>query len=548
MDHLKTLLSLDLMPHGYCYLWDPRLVWLHVISDGLIALSYYCIPVALIYFVRKNRKTPFDRVCGMFSVFILACGTTHLLEIWNVWHASYLLAGAVKAITAGASLLTAAMLLTLIPKMLSIPDRMKLQGINRQLEQDLEDRAQAEAAREHNRAVRDALLEELAEQKYALDQHAIVAITDVQGRITYVNDKFLRISQYSQKELLGQNHRILNSGHHSKEFFEQMYRTIAGGGVWNGEIKNRAKDGTFYWVDTTIIPLLQKSGKPRQYVAIRADITERKRIETALAGQSMELARSHREIQSLNEQLEQRVMRRTAELVAANEDLESFSYSVSHDLRAPLRHMAGFSKLLQEDCGPSLDATAQHYVDMIQKGARKMGQLVDDLLNMGRIGRQRLIFQATDLNLLLQKARRDLEPDCQGRRIDWRIEPLPTVDCDPGLIQQVFSNLLSNAVKYTRRRDVAVIEIGQTASEGTPIIFVRDNGAGFDQNYADKLFVAFQRLHRTEEFEGTGVGLATVQRILRNHGGSIWAESAPDKGATFSFQLGYHPTLNRLKR
>jgi PAS domain S-box-containing protein len=404
---------------------------------------------------------------------------------------------------------------------------------------DITGRKRAEDGVKASLAASEATLKELADQKFALDQHAIVAVTDVQGTITYVNDKFCVISQYSEDELIGQNHRVLNSGHHPKEFFQQMYHTIANGGVWHGEIQNRAKDGSIYWVDTTIVPFIGADGKPQKYVAIRADVTERKLGE--------------KEIQKLNDDLELRVAERTAQLETANKELEAFSYSVSHDLGAPLRHIGGFSKLLVEEFGSSLDPNAQRYVDRIQSGTQKMGVLVDELLNLARVGRHALSLQPTKLNSIVAEVIAILQPDSLGRQVDWAIADLPAVDCDPVLVKQVFQNLLANALKFTRPHVGAagsspagtraptlrtVIEVSHSEQDGQPVFMVRDNGVGFNMKYVDKLFGVFQRLHSAEEFEGTGIGLVTVQRIVHKHGGQVWAEAEPDKGAAFYFTLG----------
>jgi len=244
-----------------------------------------------------------------------------------------------------------------------------------------------------------ASLKEIDDLKAALDEHAIVAITDPQGQITYVNDKFCAISQYSREELLGQDHRLINSGHHPKEFIHDLWTTIAHGKVWKGEIKNRAKDGSFYWVDTTIVPFLNELGKPRQYVAIRADITERKAAAD--------------EVRLLNTELEQRVVERTAEL-------ESFSYSISHDLRAPLRAMGGYARMLQEDVAAQLPPEAGQKLERIYENANKMGQLIDGLLAFSRLSRQPLKKQKVSPAHLVQRVLEELQPDHAGRRIRIR--------------------------------------------------------------------------------------------------------------------------------
>lgn len=897
------------MPHGHCYLWLPGVLALHIVSDALIALSYYSIPFTLVYFVRKRQDIPFNWMFLCFATFIVACGTTHLMEIWVIWYPTYWLSGLVKAITAVVSVPTAILLVKLVPQALVMPSPATLHAANAELAREIAERKRAEAealrlnddlerrvaertkelaeanevlkreiaerqraeqsSRENqqllqaiidnsttviyakdlqgryilvnrrfldmfhrtepdvlgktdhdlfakvdadaycaldarviaaNRALTEeetvpqddgihtyvsvksplwdtagkpyalfgvstditdhkreaektkwlasfpeknpnpiveldfatgtihyqnpfatrlfpdlqsrrmehpylagmlvvnealriggsrpfhreikvggscfaqtisyikenrrlriygaditelkhaeeqlkASLKEVNDLKAALDEHAIVAITGPQGKITYVNDKFCSISKYSRSELLGQDHRIINSGYHPKEFIRDLWNTIMDGKVWHGEIKNKAKDGSFYWVDTTIVPFLNEAGKPRQYIAIRTDITARKCAQEAqerlaalvnssddaiigetldgiitdwnpgaesllgytaaeLIGKPIAIAfpperikeeeevlvriargesvkhyetvrvrkdgrrldvsvtispilnqagkivgaskvarditerkRAEAEIRRLNAGLEARVAQRTAELEAANRELEAFSYSVSHDLRAPLRAINGFAGIVLEDFGTQLPEEGRNYLQRMRQGGLRMGELIDDLLAFSRLNRQPVTRQRVDTRELVHEVLAELNLGVLDRPIETRVTDVPDCPGDRALLKQVWTNLLSNAVKYTRGRTPAVIEIGCERTNGECAYFVRDNGVGFDMQYAGKLFGVFQRLHRVDEFEGTGVGLAIVQRVVHRHGGRVWASASPGNGATFYFTL-----------
>ena len=280
-------------------------------------------------------------------------------------------------------------------------------------------------------------------------------------------------------------------------------------------MKNRAKDGTHYWVDTTIVPFLGEQGKPYQYVAIRADITQRKQAEE--------------EIMILNEELEKRVRERT-------EEMESFSYSVSHDLRAPLRAINGYANILEEDYNDRLDEEGKRLLKEVQQNARKMGVLIDDLLAFSRIGRKEIERSAIDMNRLAKQAIKETEL-ASRHHASIKLWPLLPAKGDPALLQNVLNNLVSNAVKYSGKNEKPFIEIRSKRGNGELIYSVKDNGVGFDMQYEGKLFGLFQRLHSADEFPGTGVGLAMAKRIISKHKGRIWAQGKLNEGATFYFSL-----------
>ncbi|RQW03506.1 HAMP domain-containing protein, partial [candidate division KSB1 bacterium] len=248
--------------------------------------------------------------------------------------------------------------------------------------------------------------------------------------------------------------------------------------------------------------------------------------------------RAESEVRRLNEELEQRVKERTAQLEASNKDLEAFAYSVSHDLRAPLRHVEGFVELLKRHASAKLDANSQRFLNNIADSTTRLGRLIDDLLAFARMGKAELVRSKVNLSQLVTDVLKEFEPEIKGRTIVWQIAELSTVYGDPTLLRQVMANLIDNAIKFTRPRQETLIEIGSlNTSDNENIVFVRDNGVGFNMKFSNKLFGVFQRLHSDDKFEGTGIGLANVKRIINRHGGKVWAEGKINKGATFFFSL-----------
>ena len=307
-----------------------------------------------------------------------------------------------------------------------------------------------------------------------------------------------------------------------------LARAIRGESVDAVELFMRhAKAPQGAWLTVTARPIRNDVGLSRGGVAVFSDITERKRAESS--------------IKKLNADL----LQQATQLEAANKELEAFSYSTSHDLRAPLRHLAGYAELLQKNGASKLDENSRRYVTTIVDAARRMGDLIDHLLAFSRLGRAEAQKTTVSLQQLVSDAIQDLKEETTDRKVLWKIGSLPSVNADSSLLHLVFTNLLSNALKFTRSRESAEIEIGAATNHNEAVVFVRDNGVGFDMKYADKLFGVFQRLHRAEEFEGTGIGLASVRRIILRHGGRTWAESVVDGGATIYFSLPleteFHP-------
>jgi len=361
----------------------------------------------------------------------------------------------------------------------------------------------------------------LRRQAALFDQtYDAVLVWEWNGPITFWNRAAERLYGYSRAQAVGRiAHELLHTI--TLGSAAPFLSSLEHNGNWEGELEHTTREGVRMTVDSRMA--LVRDGEHAYVLEITRDVTQRKRAEE--------------EIQLLNEDLERRVTQRTAELEAAVKELESFSYSVAHDLRAPLRTLDGFSGAVLEDYGPQLPEQGREYLQTIRRGAQRMGALIDDLLGFSRLSRQSLTKQSVNMEALVRAALEELGPESNGKRIQFVNGDLPPAQGDPSLLKQVWMNLLSNAIKYSRHAEQARIEIGSLAEPGAKVYFVRDNGAGFDMKYAGKLFGVFQRLHRADEFEGTGIGLAIVQRVVHRHGGRVWAEAQPDEGATFYFTV-----------
>jgi PAS domain S-box-containing protein len=370
---------------------------------------------------------------------------------------------------------------------------------------------------------RDELKSEVAERTQQASllnlTHDTIFVRDMSDVITYWNRGAQELYGWTAEEAIGRRAPDLLHTIYPVPL-DDIRAELLRSGRWDGEVEKTRSDGTQVVVASRWSLRRDEQERPAAVLETNNDITERKRRE--------------QEIRTLNEELGKRTM----DLEAINKELEAFAYSISHDLRAPLRHMSGFTELLQKNAAAVLNEKSQRYVGMILESAKKMGNLIDDLLAFSRIGRAETHKKMVSLEQLVQEALSEVRQETEGRTIVWKVGALPTLYGDGSMLRLALVNLISNAAKFTRTRPKAEIEIGCTDQKlDSVVVFVRDNGVGFNMKYVNKLFGVFQRLHPPEAFEGTGIGLATVQRIVHRHGGRVWAEGLENEGATFYFSL-----------
>ncbi|HEY9074917.1 MAG TPA: heavy metal translocating P-type ATPase [Anaerolineaceae bacterium] len=518
------------------------------ISNGLTAVSYFSIPLFLVVFIQKRRDIPFTGVFLLFVAFILACATTHLMHMIGLWSPMDGWQALVDTLCAIISVTSAIMLWPILPQLLAFPSPEQLRMVNQALvkEKAALEHTQAElhrAYREIEERIRERT-EELAQTNLSLqaeikeriraEEHIrekteeldrifslsldLLCIANLDGILIKLNPAWEYTLGYAPEELEGKNFLNLIHPEDLSATMEAMNTLASGKEIIDFTNRYRCKDGTYRWIEWRSKPVQDNL----VYAAAR-DITERKQAEE--------------QILNLNATLEQKVQSRTAQLLAANQELESFSYSVSHDLRAPLRSIDGYSHILLEDYSEQLDTDGKNYLQRISHSTQHMATLIDDLLRLSRITRAEMVIGEVDISSLARESIQALQADEPGRQVEIHLPDQLIVQADRNLMSIAIDNLIRNAWKFTRNYPDARIELGTQEKEGKRVFYIRDNGAGFDMSHVNKLFQSFERLHSTREYEGTGIGLAIVKRVIQRHGGQVWAEGETGKGATFYFTL-----------
>ncbi len=495
------------MPHGFCFLWRPDVLWLHVISDGFIALAYFCIPVALVYFVRTRKDVPFQMVFLLFGAFILLCGTTHIMSIWVLWHPSYYTEGVIKAMTAIASIGTMIMTVRLMPQALAIPSPSQMDIANAQLR---EANAKLEKlyadSQERSRVTLAAIVDN------AVD--AIITIDEV-GKIESINRAGERLFGYDASEIVGQNVRVLMPEPYQSAHDGYLDRYVRTGeariiGTSGREVEGRRKDGTVFPIDLSVSAFTIDG--ERHFTGIVRDIT---------------VARQEHEAR-------QRLL---ARLTESNTELERFAYVASHDMQEPLRMVLNFSQIIAADYADVLDEEGRDYLRIVGDSAMRMRDMVQDLLEYARLGREGMSMSDVDMEVELNHVLTNLKELIGDSEAVITADPLPFVEGNAVQIMRLLQNLIANAIKYQKPGNTPHVHVSVTPEGQDWHFTVRDNGMGIDPAFVNQVFEPFRRLHTWEAIRGSGLGLAVCRKIIDSHGGRIWATSKPGEGSIFHFTI-----------
>jgi PAS domain S-box-containing protein len=518
-EFLQGLLRTDFLPHGWCYRWQPEVVWLHVVSDLLIAAAYYSIPASLVYIVRRRGDLVYPWMFWLFGLFILACGTTHLLSVVVVWYPWYRFDGMVKAITGIVSLATAILMARISPAVVALPSPEDLRRVNRQLTQEVVDRRAAEdEVRKLNadleRRVQERTSElEIANLKLRESENRLRAILDGSPTIVYMKDlggKYLFVNRRFEETFGIPRSEILRKTDDDvfprevSDFYRRADREVL---ERKGpmEVEETALQGTELRTYMSVkFPLEDESGQTYALCGISADITERKKAEK--------------------------------ELRQYNADLEQFAFVVSHDLQEPLRTVKSFTQLFARRYRTSLDQDADELMSYITGGVDRMHALIADLQSYAELGKIRQVVTQADAGAVLRDTLRHMDSTIRESKAVITYGELPRVAIHPAQLGQVFQNVVSNAIKYSKPGEPAEIEIRAVRDGRAWEFTIKDNGIGLDMKYADQIFGVFRRLHG-RDVPGTGIGLAICKKIVESHGGTIWVVSEPERGSEFHFTL-----------
>ncbi len=511
-DFFRKIVSPDFLPHGHSFFWEPSLVWLNVISDALITLAYFFIPFTLSYFVRRRSGQELRRPMLMFAIFMYACGTTHLLLVWNVWHSAYWLEGFVKAITAIVSVTTAIFAVRMAPMVLKMAMPNELALVHDSLSGEREGRRVAE---EKLRLLLQAQLLASEDKLRVCFEGASQAILGVwsDGYIALVNQRTEEMFGYPRLELLGQELQMLlperfraeYTAHRDNFFYAPRVRDLGEGMALIG----RRKDGTEFPIEVGLSHVNTPDGALA--FGMVNDISERRRAAS--------------ELEHLNDELRR-----------SNVEIEQFAHVASHDLQEPLRMVTSYLQLIERRYADRLDENGKEFIGFAVDGAKRMKALIKDLLELSRAGTYTTKFREVDARSVFENAVDNLKTAIEESGARITADPLPTIVGDPVLLTQVFQNLIANAIKF--QKDGAPRAHISAEQQGAVWIFsIRDNGIGIESQHQDRIFRIFERLHPTEEYSGSGIGLAITRKIVERHGGKIWVESQPGTGSTFHFSI-----------